>query len=138
MKSPNEIAMDEVISALLDENNPLNPRYLYRFSDMTDKDLAQLKKSWEKIPGWRRQALMEDIENLGDSDFLLSFEALARFALKDEDPKVRLLAVRTLWEYEARDLALMFLNGLKTEPDPQVRAEMAAALGRYVDRKSVV
>ncbi len=132
MKSPNEIAMDEVIGALLDENTPLNPRYLYRFSDMTDKDLARLEKSWAKIPTWRRQALMEDIEDLGESDYLLSFEALARFALQDEDPKVRLFAVRTLWEYEERDLASIFLSRIKTEPDPEVRAGLASALGRYV------
>ena len=132
MKTPNEILMGQVISALLDENTPLNPRYLYRFSDMTDEDVTQLNKSWLKIPLWRRQALMEDIEELGESDYLLSFEALARFALQDKDAKVRLLAVHTLWEYEERDLASIFLGMLKTEPDVEVRAALASALGRFV------
>lgn len=132
MKTPDEISMGQVINALLDENTPLNPRYLYRFSDMTAEDMAQLNKSWLKISPWRRQALMEDIEELGESDYLLSFEALARFALLDKDPKVRLLAVHTLWEYEERDLASIFLRTLKTEPDSEVRAALASALGRFV------
>ena len=132
MKSPNEISMGQVIDALLDENTPLHPRYLYRFSDMTPEDLVQLKASWLKIPLWRRQALMEDVENLGESDYLLSFETLARFALRDKDAKVRLLAVHTLWEYEERDLASIFLNTFRTEPDAKVRAALASALGRFV------
>jgi hypothetical protein len=132
MKSPNEISMRKVIDAMLDENTPLPPRYLYRFSDMTAEDLAQLERNWLSIPLWRRQALMEDVEDLGESDYLLSFEALARFALQDRDPKVRLLAVHTLWEYEERDLAAIFLGMIKTEPDPEVRAALASALGRFV------
>jgi hypothetical protein len=132
MKSPNEISMGQVIDALLDENTPLAPRYLYRFSDLTPEDLVQLKNSWLKIPLWRRQALMEDVENLGESDYLLSFEALARFALRDKDAKVRLFSVHTLWEYEERDLASIFLSMLKTEPDADVRAALASALGRFV------
>ena len=132
MKSPNEISMAQVIDALLDENTPLHPRYLYRFSDMTPEDLAQLKNSWLRIPLWRRQALMEDVENLGESDYLLSFEALARYALRDKDAKVRLFAVHNLWEYEERDLASIFLRMLKTEPDADVRAALASALGRFI------
>jgi HEAT repeat protein len=132
MKSPNNISLDQVINALLDENKPLSPRYLYRFSDMSAEDLAQLKNNWQKIPLWRRQALMEDIEDLGESDYLLSFEALARFALKDADPKVRLNSVHTLWEYEERDLAIIFLEMLKTENSMEVRAALASALGRFV------
>jgi HEAT repeat protein len=132
MKSPNEISMDQIMRALLDVNKPLQPRYLYRFSDMTPEDLDQLKQNWSRIPLWRRQALMEDVENLGESDYLLSFEGLARLALHDEDPKVRLLAVHTLWEYEERDLALIFLQMLRTEQDINVRAALASALGRFI------
>jgi HEAT repeat protein len=132
MKSPNEISMGQVIDALLDEDTPLKPRYLYRFSDLTGEDLSQLKQAWLRIPLWRRQALMEDVGELGESDDMLSFEALARFALLDTDPKIRLLAVHALWDYEQRDLALIFLGMLKTETSIELRAALASALGRFV------
>jgi HEAT repeat protein len=132
MKSPDEISVGQVIDALLDVNTPLPPRYLYRFSDLTGEDMSQLKQAWLSIPLWRRKALMEDVEDLGESDYLLSFETLARFALLDMDPKVRLLAVHALWEYEQRDLAPLFLGMLKTETSAEVRAALASVLGHFV------
>ena len=132
MKSPNEIPMGQVIDALLDEDTPLHPRYLYRFSDLTREDLSQLKQVWLSVPLWRRQALLEDAGDLKESDYILSFEALARFALLDKDPKVRLLAVHVLWENEERDLASVFLEMLKTETSVEVRAGLASALGRFI------
>jgi HEAT repeat protein len=120
------------LDALLDENVPLHPRYLYRLTDLSDADLASLKQAWPKVSVWRRQALMEDIEELGEGDYMLSFEALARFAVEDPDPKVRMFSVRTLWEYEDDDLAELFLDLLNTDKDPMVRAAAATGLGRYV------
>jgi HEAT repeat protein len=75
---------------------------------------------------------MEDVEELGEKDYLLSFEALARLAVHDSDPRVRLLAVRTLWEYEHKDLISLFLDLLEADRDEEVQAGAASALGRFV------
>lgn len=125
------IPFQQLINALLDAEKPLNPRYLYRLSDLEDAEMLELEKSWPKIPARRRQAIMEDIEELGD-DPLLSFEALCRYGMRDSDPRVRELAVRTLWEYDVADLIPAFLNMLITDSDPGVRAAVASALGKYV------
>lgn len=132
MSTPAEIPFKEVLSALLDADTPLHPRYLFRLSDLESEDLNQLKAIWSQIPVWRRQALLEDIEELGESDYLLSFEAFSRFALKDEDEKVRMLAVRTLWDYDSIDLLQTFLQMVEKDPASDVRAATASALGKYV------
>jgi HEAT repeat protein len=132
MQLPAEIPFQNVLDALLDVETPLNPRFLYRLSDLESPELDQLQATWSKIPAWRRQALLEDIEELNENDMLLSFESLGRFALQDEDPKVRLLAVHILWEFEETNLIPVFLRMMTDDSDNEVRAACATALGRFV------
>ncbi|MEW5871322.1 MAG: HEAT repeat domain-containing protein [Chloroflexota bacterium] len=129
---PNTIPFQQLLQALLDIDRPVNPRFYYRLSDLEPDDLAQLSRVWPDIPLWRRQAIMEDIEELSANDILLYFVALGRFAVQDPDPKVRLLAVRTLWEYEEKGLIPILLDLLAKDPDAEVRAACAGALGPYV------
>jgi HEAT repeat protein len=130
--NPNEIPFQQVIDALLDIEKPLSSIFLYRFSDLNSDELTQLAAAWPKIPDWRRQALMEDIEELGDSNTILSFESLARFAMTDRVPEVRLPAVRTLWEYDDLRLAQTFLELIDSDPSPAVRAAAAGGLGYFI------
>lgn len=132
MSDPIEISFDELLTALLDEATPLHPRYLYRLSDLEGEEVDRLVEVWPKLPLWRRQALMEDLEELGTKDDLLSFESIGRYAIKDSDPRVRTLAVRLLWEFDADDLRLIFMDLLETDPEAEVRAAAASGLGQYV------
>lgn len=132
MTSNGSTPFKQIIKALLDTETPFPPRYLHSFSDLHSEELELLEASWSEIPTWRRQALMEDIEELGVRDTLLSFEAFGRFALEDQDPGLRALAVQTLCEYESSDLAFIFIKLLNTDQDPAVRAAAASALGRFV------
>ena len=132
MKEPKKISIKQLMDALLDTDTPLHPRYLYRLSDLSQADIKALQNTWPKVPAWRRQNIMEDIEDLGTSDYVLSFEAFARYGLKDEEARVRELAVRALWEYEERDLIPIYLKLLVDDPDPGVRAVTATALGKYI------
>lgn len=129
---PETIPFTEVIQALLDESSPLQPHYVYRLSDLVSSELDELASTWERVPTWRRQALMEDIEELGDRDFLLSFEGVSRLALTDSDARVRELAVRTLWDYESEDLVPVLLNMMENDAILDVRAAAASALGKYI------
>lgn len=132
MSSPAEIPFDEVIAALLDEDTPLKARFLYRLSDLTSEDLSLLKAGWPRLPVWRRRALLEDLEELGNADDLLSFEGIGRHAISDEDARVRQLGVRLLWEFDTQDLIPLFLKLLATDPEAEVRAAAATALGQFV------
>ena len=72
-----------ILDALLDNSQVFPPVYLHRFSDLAGSDLKALKDIWEKISEERRAALVEDLEDLYDSDTLLSFEEIARIAIAD-------------------------------------------------------
>lgn len=132
MSTPTEIPFDQLIKALLDVDNPLPPRFLYRLSDLEGDELAQLKAIWGQIPGWRRKALIEDCESMGERDFMLSFHALVRFAIEDEDSQVRLPAVRSLWEYDEPELIAPLLHLAEHDSDLQVRAAAVSGLGKYI------
>ncbi|HSO26646.1 MAG TPA: HEAT repeat domain-containing protein [Anaerolineales bacterium] len=130
--SPTQIPFQELLDALLDVDTPFAARYLYRLSDLIPEDLERLTGIWMQIPDWRRKALLEDIEMLGERDTLLSFETLARFALEDPQPQVRKPAVRALWVYEQPRLIPILLQMLEHDPDDSVRATVAGALGQFV------
>jgi HEAT repeat protein len=132
MNAPEEIEFIEVLKALLDLDNPLPARFLHRLSDLDSFEFDSLKETWLKIPLWRRRALMEDIEELCKDDYLVSYESLGVFAAEDADPLVRLHAVRTLWEFENKSLIPTFVRLLRNDPDVEVRAASASALGHYV------
>jgi len=127
-----EIPFEELIEALLDENHILKPRFLYRLSDLERDEYKQLKNTWPKIPSWRRQALMEDLEQLAEANNLLSFERVGRIALQDDDPRVRFLAIRSLKIYETPDLLHTYMDMVESDKNSDVRAMAASALGKYV------
>jgi HEAT repeat protein len=132
MPTPEEIPFWQMLDAFLNEEVPFHPRYLYRLSDLSSSELAELEGAWSQVSVWRRQALMEDLEILGENDYLLSYEAVGRLALKDTDPQIRTTAIRLLWEYEDQDLARIYMELLDVDSDSKVRAAAAAALGKFV------
>ena len=103
MDDISDIPFSRVIEALLDSENLFPPHYLYRLSDLEQDELEALKIAWHRVPTWRRQAVLEEVEDRCGEDYIHSFIDFAGFAAQDDDPKVRLLAVRVLWEYEAPD-----------------------------------
>ena len=131
MLTPDDIPFRQMLDALLDEEVPFNPRYLYRLSDLNSAELKELEATWDQVSVLRRQALMGDLEILGNNDYLLSYEAVARLGLKDHDPLVRTTALRILWDYEDQDLAWTYLEMAESDIDPKVRAAAASALGKF-------
>lgn len=122
----------QVIDALLDLDKPFHHSFLYRLSDLRPEELNQLQNTWPEVPAWRRLAIMEDIEELGGSNYVLSFKNLCTYTVQDNEAKVREFAVRTLWEYESTDLVPIYLDLITSDPDPDVRGVTALALGKYI------
>jgi HEAT repeat protein len=121
-----------VVDALLDNSIPFPPRYLHTFSDIAPADLTLLLKAWPQIASKRKHTLLEDLEDLAETDTLTSFEDVARPLLKDPDPQVRIRAIRLHWEDEDPKLVPIFLKMLVDDEDPDVRAAAANALGLFV------
>ncbi len=132
MSTPLEQPIKMLLEVFLDADKVLPAGYIYRLSDLNPADLHELQAAWGQIPVWRRIAVMEDVEEIGDSDYTLSFEALAQFSMNDSEPRVRELAVQTLWGYELPDLIPTFLSMLMDDQSAEVRAAAATALGKYI------
>jgi HEAT repeat protein len=131
-ESNSRIVFQVVIDALLDNNKPFPPKYLHRFSDMSPEAMAELQEIWSDINTDRRANLLADLEDLAETDTLMSFEDISRFALKDSDARVRAVATRLLWECDDQKLIPVFLDMAKNDSDDVARATAAGALGLFV------
>jgi HEAT repeat protein len=128
----NNLNFEDVIAALLDSDTPLNPRYLYRLTDLVDDELTQFEETWPEIAAWRRLALLEDLEVLYDADTLLSFEAICRRAIVDTDSHIRFQALHSLQGYDVPDLIPYFIRILQEDEKEELRAIAADIMGKYI------
>lgn len=135
--TPEPIPFQEVLDALLDEDHVLDPRYLYRLSDLGPQEVKRLKEIWPSISEQRRRSLLEDLEELTEVNTLLSFEMLFRFAIHDQDPQVRFYAIRAIEVFDTDDLIQTFLQVLEEDESVDVRAVTASVLGKYVYRGEI-
>ncbi len=129
---PQKVHFQTVLDSLLNENTPFPASYLHHFSDLTPTHLETLLKIWPKVATKRKHTLLEDLEDLAETDTLTSFDDLAWRLLDDPDPYVRIQAIRLLWESEDKKLVPIYLKFLEQDEDPVVRAAAANALGRFI------
>lgn len=129
---PKKIPFGQVVTALLDNTAIFPAQYLARFSDLEKGELKKLAGAWPKIDPSRRRALLEDLEDLSDTDTLMLIDDVAAMGLEDPEAGVRQVAIRIVWESGDLDLVPYLLNTLEKDPSPEVRAEAASALGNYV------
>jgi len=131
-ESIDPIPIEDIIYALTDINHPFPAQYLPFFSDISERNLAEIMRIWEDLAVKRKVNLLGDLERLMESDTLLAFDDIARFALKDNDPNVRRKAIELLWECEDPGLAEEFSRMLEHDQDETVQLSAVEALGRFV------
>lgn len=127
-----QIDFGEVIKALEDESTPFPPRYLYQLSDLAGQELNRFQECWQHLSAQRKQSLLEDMEELADSNLALSFQSICINSLDDPEPQVRVIALRSLWGHEAFQIIDKALSLLDSDPAESVQAQAAAALGEFV------
>jgi HEAT repeat protein len=69
---------------------------------------------------------------MAEADFTLSFGAIFRIAMEDEDAEVRKLAIEGLWEDEDVRLVPLLAQRLEEDESVSVRAAAAQSLGRFI------
>jgi len=131
-KAKKNVPFNQVITALLDNNQPFSPTFLHRFSDINPEDLAELKDAWLQVNPDRRAAVLEDLEELAESDTLVNFDDFSRSVLDDPNPRARAAAIRLLWECEDTRLVPVFIRMMEHDEDLVVRASAATALGLFI------
>jgi HEAT repeat protein len=127
-----EIDFQEVIDALLEPDTPFPPRLLYGLSNLEGENLAQLTETWPKLSAERRESLLEDLELLSESNYVVSFEEVCKLGLYDTISRVRQVAIRSLWEAEDTGLIPIFLDILENDPNLDTRAQAANGLGKFI------
>ena len=120
------------MDALLDDDRPFPAQLLHRFSDLPPVELDAVKKTWSKVSSRRKHTLLEDLEDLAETDTLTSFDDMARSLLSDPDPEVRIRAIRLLWESDDVKLIPVYLKMLNEDEDTGTRAAAANALGQFI------
>ncbi len=127
-----KIKFAEVAAALKDTNQPFPARLLRGLSDLSLRDLREFSAIWPEIPLSRKQSLLEDLEDLSERDTLVCFDEIAKSVVLDENPVVRVLAIRLLWECEDARIIPGITDLMLSDPDEAVRATAASLLGRFV------
>jgi HEAT repeat protein len=127
-----QTSFSQVLAALLNDSQVFPAAYLHQFSDLDGVDLESLKTIWPQVNPTRRAALLEDLEDLAETDTLVLFDSLAALGLKDGDPRVRRTAIRLLWDSEDDDFAAIFSDMMVNDPDMRVRAAAASGLGKFI------
>ncbi len=125
-------AFEVVLGRLRDTSQPVPSASLYHLSDLSRTDQEALEAVWPELSVERRQAIVQDLQEISEANFEVSFDSVFRMALDDESPEVRAVAIRALWESEDPTLMAPFINFMQNDLDPMVRAAAASALGRFV------
>lgn len=125
------MSLEQLLDVLRDESQPIPSSRLLELSDLDAQQLEILTGAWHDLSDERRREILHTLGRLADVNFSLIFEPINRFAILDPDPEVRRTAIDNLWECDDQDLALPLLTALTSDPDAQVRAAAAKALGHF-------
>jgi HEAT repeat protein len=132
MKEKPKTTFSEAVVALQKTDGIYPARFLPTFSDLNPDDLIELQAIWPNVPNQRKVSVMQDLEDLAEADTITNFDEFAKYCLKDPNGGVRELAIRLLWECEDKKLMDVFLSMMSTDPEPDVQAAAASALGSFV------
>jgi len=121
-----------LLRALQDEEQVFPTAGLYRLSDLSPEEAQVIADLWPKLSRARRRALVEDMHDLLEMSHQFSFSEMGYIALRDEDPYIRHKAIELLWFEDDPRIIPLLLERLREDPEEQVRATAAAALGDYV------
>jgi len=122
----------EYLRDLRDPASHLSVAGLRHLHDLTSERAEALRSAWPEMDAERRQQVVCQLAELAEDNVELDFDAVFFTALDDPEAAIRGAAVRGLWEYEERDLIGPLLQLLEKDEEPEVRAEAALALGRFV------
>ncbi|MFN8440601.1 MAG: HEAT repeat domain-containing protein [Caldilineaceae bacterium] len=105
---------------------------LFSLSDLTRSDVEFVWSRWPKLPVALRISVIEQVVETAQDELQLAPSDFLRIALRDENATIRRLAVEGLWEDESEDLIGPYIQMLQRDPDAEVQAAAAAALGSYI------
>jgi len=127
-----DVDFSELVRSLQNSNKPPAPEQLSELSDLEASQLHELTEAWPRLAPDRRLHILKELRQLADEHFELTFEAIHRMALRDDDARARQVAIENLWESQDASLVQPLLHLLADDPAAEVRQAAAKALGQFV------
>ncbi len=125
------MSLDSCLQYISEEGGQLSHQALAELSDLSPSELGRFARTWFKVPGDRKQKVIESLAEMAEENAELEFSAIFKLGLKDPDATVRKKAITGLWEFEDRSLILSLIELLKSDGSGEVRAAAAMALGKF-------
>ncbi len=126
------MSLQKALQHLKDQEESLSRSLLYYFSCLEREEHEALFELWASVSVERRRSLLRNLAEIAEADFEVNFDPIFRFALQDEDARVRVTAIEGLWEDEDPSLIDPLLSLLHGDSSVAVRAAAATSLGRFV------
>ncbi|OGO20281.1 MAG: hypothetical protein A2Z14_16240 [Chloroflexi bacterium RBG_16_48_8] len=124
--------IEELLKKIIDQDNPIPLERLHELSDLDSDQTAFFRQKWGLVSLIKRRSLIKELGKLADKNIDLTFEAINKFVLDDQDPDVRQIAINNLWESEDTTLIHTYIHVLQSDSSHEVRAAAASALGSFV------
>lgn len=125
-------SLGRVLESLATLAFPADQARLFELSDLDRAQLERFQHAWLPITDPQRRRVMQALGDLARDHIQLNFDRIYRLGLDDLAGDVRRTAIENLWESEDPTLVPMFLHALADDPQADVRAAAAAALGPFV------
>lgn len=128
----NKTGFDELLELLLSGDEMPSVAELSVLSDLTVEEMARVRSVWSMIPEEKRFRTVESLVRVSEENLHLILGRFLRIAMEDDSPRVRVQAIHGLWDDDSEDLIGPLIHLLLNDPEGDVRAAAAGALGSYV------
>lgn len=120
-----------------DTKRPLQHKELRLLNDIGAEAEAEFRAAWDTIDEPRRREIASALTTLAEENVEFDFRDVFSAMLDDPEPEVRIAAIDGLWEDERLRTLRRLEPLLANDPDDDVRASAALALGRFAYRASL-
>ncbi len=124
--------LTDILLTLGDESAKLNHQALASLSDLNSQEMTQFQNAWSNFSASRRLELIDTLIELAEEHVQYDYRPIFRWTLMDSEAPVRARSIEGLWEDERPRLIPVFQKLLELDPDADVRAAAAVALGQFV------
>ncbi len=124
-------AIEEIITGLADDNNPLSSAKLAELTDIKPEHLALFDEIWKHVNLKRQLQILGRLIEMAEDSTEFNFDAILKHRLHDPEEEIRSSAINGLWENEEPSLIQPLINILRNDPSSKVRQNAAIALGRF-------
>ncbi len=105
---------------------------LFRLSDMAADEWQAFQDVWPTIDDERRRIIARHLADISEDSFQVDFTDFFAMGLNDSAAPVRLASLDGLWDSEEISLIRPIIELMQDDPDVEVRAKAAGALGHFV------